>query len=320
VTRQKKAREKAMLLSVVTVNWNSRDDLAACLASMAAQTHTELEVLVVDNGSTDGSADMVRSQFPQFTLLVQTANLGFAEGCNVGIERAAGSWIALLNNDAIAEPNWARALVEAAEAAPAACGMLQSLMLFQRDPPTVNSTGVGLTCQGTGFDRGEGAAPPAAGAPLEAIFCPTGGAAAYRRSMLDALRLPTGYLDRTHFCYYEDMDLGWRARLASYEALYVPASVVHHRYHGSTVRRGRAWLVELSTINRIRTLLKNASLGFILKSLPTSCQQLVRLPFVCGPSSLLKYLTAVRESLASRKLVDALRVVPRASVERRWAS
>jgi GT2 family glycosyltransferase len=309
-----------MLLSVVTVNWNSCDDLAACLASMAAQTHTELEVLVVDNGSTDGSAEMVRSQFSQFTLLAQTANLGFAEGCNVGIERATGSWIALLNNDAVADPNWAKALVEAAEKAPPVCGMLQSLMLFQREPATVNSTGVGLTRQGTGFDRGEGARPPPADAPQEAIFCPTGGAAAYRRSMLDALRLPNGYLDRSYFCYYEDMDLGWRARLASYEALYVPASIVHHKYHGSTVRRGRAWLVELSTINRIRTLLKNASLQFILRSLPTSCQQLIRLPFVCGASSVLKYLTAVGESLATRKQVDALCVVPRASVEKQWAS
>ncbi len=309
-----------MLLSVVTVNWNSRDDLAACLASMAAQTHGELQVLVVDNGSTDGSAEMVRSQFPQFTLLAQTANLGFAEGCNIGIEQATGSWVALLNNDAVADPNWAKALVEAAETAPAACGMLQSLMLFQREPPTVNSTGVGLTRQGTGYDRGEGAAPPAVGAPQEAIFCPTGGAAAYRQSMLSALRLATGYLDRSHFCYYEDMDLGWRARLASYEALYVPASVVHHKYHGSTVRRGRAWLVELSTINRIRTLLKNASFGFMVWSLPTTLQQLIRLPLVCGPSSLLKYLAAVSESLAARKQVDALCVVPRARVEKQWAS
>jgi GT2 family glycosyltransferase len=307
-----------MLLSVVTVNWNSRDDLAACLASLVDQTHTELQVLVVDNGSVDGSVEMVRTRFPQFTLLEQGSNLGFAEGCNVGIARATGSWVALLNNDAIAEPRWAETLVSAAERAPATCGMLQSLILFQRTPPTVNSTGIGLTRRGTGRDRDEGTDPPATGTPWQAVFCPTGGAAAYRRSMLDAIKLSTGNFDPAHFCYYEDLDLGWRARLAGYDALYIPESVVRHKYHGSTARRSRAWLVRLATINRVRTLLKNASGSFILRTLLTSWWHVLRLPFVCGPGALLGYAAAVREGLNLRAEVEAIRRVGRTSVEARW--
>ena len=107
-----------MLLSVVTVNWNSRDDLAECLASLVAQSYSQLEVLIVDNGSTDGSVEMVRERFPQFILLEQSKNLGFAEGCNVGIARATGNWIALLNNDAVAAPDWAKTLAHAAERVP----------------------------------------------------------------------------------------------------------------------------------------------------------------------------------------------------------
>ncbi|HEX2673485.1 MAG TPA: glycosyltransferase family 2 protein, partial [Polyangiaceae bacterium] len=121
-----------MRLSVVTINWNSRDDLTACLESLVAQTYQDLEVIVVDNASQDGSVELVRQRFPQFTVLPQTANLGFAEGCNVGIAACTGSWIALLNNDAVADPRWAEALVLAANRVPENCGMLQSLMLYQR--------------------------------------------------------------------------------------------------------------------------------------------------------------------------------------------
>lgn len=307
-----------MLLSVVTVNWNSRDDLAACLASLAAQTHTELEVLIVDNGSSDGSAEMVRQCFPRFILLEEPVNWGFAEGCNLGIARSTGPWVALLNNDAVADPAWAETLVAAAERAPLTCGMLQSLMVFQRSPPTVNSTGIGLTRQGTGFDRGEGGQVPDSRTASEPIFCPTAGAAAYRRSMLNEIALSNGYFDASHFCYYEDMDLGWRARLAGYDALYIPESVVHHKYHGSTARRGRAWLVRLVTINRVRTLLKNASAAFIFRTAFNLLRELLRLPFVCGPTAVLSYAAAVREGLKLRGEVEVIRRVERELVEKRW--
>jgi GT2 family glycosyltransferase len=306
-------------LSVVTVNWNSRDDLAACLRSLCEQTRADLEVLIVDNASEDGSLEMVRERYPQFKLLEQDRNLGFAEGCNVGIAHATGSWIALLNNDAIADPHWAETLIDAAERAPESCGMLQSLMLFQRTPATVNSTGIGLSRQGTGYDRGGGDEPPEPSAPWEPVFCPTGGAAAYRRSTLEAIKLSTGYFDPAHFCYYEDMDLGWRARLAGFEALYIPSSVVHHKYHGSTVRRGRAWLVRLATINRARTLIKNASSGFIARTLPMSLWQLIRLASVCGPSALRDYYSAVRESLKLRVEVEGKRRLKRNVIEEQWA-
>ena len=101
-----------MLLSVVVVNWNSRDDLSACLRSLRAQTHRELQIVVVDNGSSDGSADMVTADFPEVVLSRETDNLGFAEACNRGIEKSDGAWVAMLNNDACAEPEWAETEVE----------------------------------------------------------------------------------------------------------------------------------------------------------------------------------------------------------------
>lgn len=307
-----------MRLSVVVVNWNSRDDTAACLESLAEQTHEDLEVLVVDNGSKDDSVAMIRERFPWCTVLPQGENLGFAEGCNRGIEAASGEWVALLNNDAVADPEWAAALVAAVEEVPPACGMLQSLMLLMNEPGLVNSTGIELARSGGGRDRGWRAPRPAPGGALEEIFCPTGGAAAYRRTMLDALKLDTGYLDREHFCYYEDMDLGWRARLAGWSAFFVPASIVHHRWHGSTSRRGNAWLVKMTHTNRIRTLLKNASLRFILRTGPDTTVDLAKL-FWYGRADAAKGLVrAVRSGLAQRPMVTRLAKEKRRRVERAW--
>jgi GT2 family glycosyltransferase len=308
-----------MLLSVVTVNWNSRDDLAACLASLEQQSHGDLEVLVVDNGSTDGSVELVRSRFPQFTVLPQGSNLGFAEACNIGIAQSTGSWVALLNNDAVADARWAEALVLAATQAPASCGMLQSLMLFARTPATVNSTGIDLTLGGGGRDRGEGEPPPASRSAPEPVFCPCGGAAAYRRSMLDALKLSTGFFDGPHFCYFEDLDLGWRARLSGYDALYLPDSVVHHKYHASTSRRSVAWHTQVTVINRLRTLLKNASWEFLLKTFPVTWREFFRLWKVCGSATLPGYFEAISASLRLRREVERTRRRDRRAVERHWA-
>jgi GT2 family glycosyltransferase len=306
-----------MRLSVIVVNWNLRDELAACLDSLRLQTHDDVEVIVVDNGSHDGSAELVRSQYPECKLLSETENLGFAEGCNRGIAVATGEWLAMLNNDAVADPHWAAELVRAAESGPPQLGMLQSLMLFKERPDTINSTGIELSKNGSGRDRQEGL-PRRSGHEQEEIFCCCAGAAAYRRAMLEQIKLSSGYFDRTHFMYYEDLDLGWRARLSGWSASYVPDSVVFHRWHGSSERHGRAWLVAISRTNRIRTLLKNASWPFIISigfKLIGASLELLWFARARGPVTLYR---AVTTSLASRKAVTALSTEDRRSVETKW--
>jgi GT2 family glycosyltransferase len=307
-----------MLLSVVIVNWNSKDDLAACLRSLAEQTHHDLEVVVVDNGSTDGSGAMVRSVFPAVRLVESDRNLGFAGGCNRGIAVARASWVCLLNNDAVAEPGWAAAMARAAQAAPDDAGMLQSLMVYMARPRIVNSTGIQLRRNGSGIDRGDGQ-PRELWRSADEIFCPTGGAAAYRRSMLDAVRLSSGWLDESHFLYYEDLDLGWRARLAGWSARYVPDAVVHHRWHGSSDRHGQAFLRQLAETNRLRTLLKNASPELLVASGYFSARGLVRVARDGGRAGTAAFLRAAREALDLRPAVTALCRYDRRDIERRWA-
>lgn len=309
-----------MLLSVVVVNWNSADDLEQCLEALRQQTHRELEIIVVDNGSTDGSVEMVRAKYPDTVLLAETENLGFAEGCNRGIARSTGPWVAMLNNDAFAEPAWAAELVRAAENADHRVGALQSLLLFHARPDEINSTGIELTWSGGGRDRLEGK-PRASSEPQregEMIFAATAGAAAYRRTMLDQIRLPTGWFDAAHFMYFEDMDLGWRASLAGWDTLLVARSAVLHRYHGSSGRRGATWLYLISRRNRLRTLVKNASVPFLLLTFPRSLLDVVDMTKRGGTAVLPEVWAALRESLGDRRTVRGMARRRRLAVEARW--
>jgi GT2 family glycosyltransferase len=308
-----------MLLSVVVVNWNGRDDVNACLQSLRSQTYREFEVIVVDNGSSDGSVEMIAADFPEVVLSRETENLGFAEACNRGIAKSHGQWAVMLNNDACAEPKWAEALVEAIARAPADCGMLQSLLLFHDRPTVINSTGIELTFSGGGRDRDGGKTLDQI-APALDLFCPTAGAAAYRRSMLDAIKLPTGYFDRGHFIYYEDLDLGWRARLAGWSARYVPDSVVFHRGQAGTARHGRDWLDAISYTNRLRTLLKNASIPFLLRTSPRTVLELAKLVWIGKAKGVPRLTQALQESAALRSHVTSMKTVPRRDIERVWTA
>lgn len=307
-----------MLLSVVIVNWNSRDDLRRCLDSLRTQSHRELEIIVVDNGSSDDSVDMMRREYHEVTVIEAGDNLGFAEGCNRGIEASHGPWVAMLNNDTVADSRWAEALVTAAGAAPSCCGMLQSLLLFLSRPDEINSTGIILTRAARGYDR-DGSTPRSGLRGADEIFCPTAGAAAYRRSMLDEVKLPDGWFDRRHFMYYEDLDLGWRCRLAGHEAWFVPESFVLHRYHGSSDRHGLSWLEVIQRINRLRSLLKNGSVRFWIENLFVTGFDLLAILRYGGIRAVRTLAEAVPASLRARRIIRGTIRVPREDVERRWA-
>ncbi|MCU0293973.1 MAG: glycosyltransferase family 2 protein [Thermoanaerobaculaceae bacterium] len=309
-----------MRMSVVVVNWNGRAELDVCLGSLAAQSHAELEVIVVDNGSTDGSVELVREgrAGTAVTLIEAGENLGFAEGCNRGIRASHAEWVCMLNNDAVADPRWAESLAVAAGRVGARCGMLQSLMLYQARPGIINSTGIELNTDGGGSDRWEGRPRPRVLEPAE-IFCPTAGAAAYRRAMLEEVALGAGYFDAAHFLYFEDMDLGWRARLAGWSAMLVPEAVVHHRWHGSSNRHGTDRLRVLVSTNRFRTLAKNASAAFVWGARGGCLSELRQLWRSGGISAVAGLGPAIHRALADRRHVDRLRRVERRQLEQRWA-
>lgn len=230
-------------------NLNGRELLGDCLASLARQTLTDFEAIVVDNGSTDGSADFVRARFPWVAAVIENkANLGFARASNQGIEAARGELIALLNNDTEADPAWLAEFVRAADADPVA-GMFAAKTLFFDRRDVIDTAG--HLIYPDGLNRGRGRLEVDRGQYDAAtdVFFPSGAAALYRKRMLDEI----GLFDEHHFAYGDDTDVGIRGRLAGWTCVFVPGAVVYHRYSATTgeysptkvflVERNRIWVV-----------------------------------------------------------------------------
>lgn len=306
-------------ISIVIVNWNSKDDLAGCLRALEAQTDRDFTTIVVDNGSHDGSVAMLRADFPWVRLIEAGENLGFAEGANRGIDVCTTPWVATLNNDTVVDPRWIEELRRAAKAGGARLGMLQSRVVFQRDPTRTNSTGVLLYRDGSAEDR-DFNRPARDDDPADEVFCPTAGAALYRRAMLEETRLPSGFFDRTFFMYFEDVDLGWRCRLAGWEARYVPSAKVLHAFQASTKRQRKAFLELHCRRNRVRMLLKNGSIAFVARTLPETLSQLADTIIHEGFNVLPSYARAFIDGARQRREVEAITKVDRRAIEKRWVT
>jgi GT2 family glycosyltransferase len=303
-------------LSIVIVNWNALDDLRRCLASLRPQLREDTEVIVVDNGSRDGSSSAAREALPEVHLLALPRNLGFAAGCNRGIERSGGTWILTLNNDTVAAPDFLDRLRAAARGAAPDVGMLQPRVVLQgRD--RLNSTGVLVHRDGSANDR-DFDAPLDTRTHADDVLCATAGAGLYRREMLEELRLSSGYFDPAYFMYFEDVDLGWRCRLAGWKARYIPDAVVEHRFQGSSHRHGAHFVTIQCMRNRVRTLLKNASWRLLIRSLPRTASDLLWLLQHAGGRALSDWLGAVHNAAAQRAQVSRLLRISRRVLERRW--
>lgn len=238
------------VVSVVVVNFNGRALLPDCLASLRAQTYPRLEIILVDNASSDGSPEWVEASYPEVRVVRNDANLGFAGGSNVGIRAARGSVIATLNTDAVAESDWLERAVAALENR-SNVGMVASRVVFAHAPDIVESAGIAVDRAGVAWDRLNG--EPISSADLAAdVFGPTGGAALYRRDMLDDV----GLFDAAYFLYLEDVDLAWRGRLRGWECLYVPDARVRHR-HSATAGADSPFKHRLLARNRVRLVAKN---------------------------------------------------------------
>ncbi|MHB1161292.1 MAG: glycosyltransferase family 2 protein [Chloroflexota bacterium] len=249
------------IVSVVIANWNGRAHLERCLAALAAQTLDRFEVILVDNGSTDGSAEMVRERFPWVRVIVNPRNLGFAAANNVGIRAGTASYVATLNNDTEPCPDWLEQLLAPA-LADDGVGMVASKMVFAHRPGLINSAGIALDPVGIAWDR-LGGEPDRGEGAVEEVFGPCAGAALYRRAMLDEI----GVFDEDFFAYLEDLDLAWRARLAGWRALYAPAAVVTH-VHSATGVEGSPFKSYHLGRNKLWTIFKNYPAPQLYLALP----------------------------------------------------
>jgi GT2 family glycosyltransferase len=237
------------LISVLVVNWNRKDLLRACLLSLRRQTGVPFEIIVIDNGSSDGSADLAEQQF-NARVIRNRENRGFCAANNQGIACAKGEFIALLNNDAEAEPGWLAALHDACSRAPDV-GMVASKVLVWEEPGRIDKVGHLIFPDGQNRGRGSGALDQGQFEKEEEVLWPDGCAAMYRKSMLDQI----GGFDEDFFAYGDDAELGLRARIAGWKCIYTARAVVRH-HRGATMGKGSPERLLLIERNRVLLAMK----------------------------------------------------------------
>jgi GT2 family glycosyltransferase len=241
----------ASVVSVVIPTWNGWRHLSTCLAALARQTRPPDEVIVVDNGSTDGTVEQLRADYPWARLIANDENAGFARATNQGIVAAGGDTLVLLNNDTAPAPDCLAALV-APLVADARLGACAAIQVFAHQPERVNAAGLRVGRDLVALDEAFGRSVDALPAAPWPVFGASGGAAAYRRAALDDV----GLFDDAFFAYLEDYDLAWRLRLRGWGALAAPGARVTHAYSATAGADSPFKRYHLAR-NRVWCLVKN---------------------------------------------------------------
>jgi GT2 family glycosyltransferase len=248
-------------ISVVIPNWNGRKFLDRCLSALRRQTVGDAPVVLVDNGSSDGSVELVRRHFPEVEVLQLEQNAGFAAAMNAGIRRANSPHVAFLNNDTEPDDRWLEELLACLERHPHAAAVTSKVLMLDR-PGTLDDTGNFLGRSLLPYARGHGEPDTGQYDVEEQVFSASGAAALWHAEALREI----GLFDESFFAYYEDVDLGFRARLAGYECWYAPKAVVLHHRGGSSGDDGFGLYHHVR--NRWLLIGKDAPADLVVRRLP----------------------------------------------------
>ena len=251
---------RSPVVSIGVVTWNSEEDLAACLEGVAAQENLALELIVVDNGSTDGSVDLVRRLYPAAVLVSNPENMGYCRAQNQAIGHAHGEFYLGLNPDVRLLPGYIERMVQALRSRPeygSAVGKLWQTI--DRDPRVLDSTGLFLDRRRHQYLRGHGRPDLGQYDQAGEIFGVDGAVAFHRRQMLEEVAFEGQYFDEQFFSYMEDVDLAWRARLLGWKSWYEPGAQAFHKRRFKPGGRGRMEreIRRVAVKNRYLMLYKN---------------------------------------------------------------
>lgn len=253
------------LISVIIPNWNGAKFLPLCLDSLKKQDFKNFETIVVDNGSTDESTDIISDDYPWVKSLPLEGNQGFAGGCNRGMEIAQGEWLVLLNNDTETDPGWLKEISRAIMQYNNYSYFSTKIVMFG-DRGYLDGTGDYLPRSLYAFRYGQFVKDEGQFDNLEDIFSPCGAAAVYKKTMLDDI----GLLDEDFFAYLEDIDLGLRAHLKGYKGKFIPKAKIYHIGAGSTdSEKMSPWVYKQNIRNRHLIVFKTLPLAVYLCSLPS---------------------------------------------------
>jgi GT2 family glycosyltransferase len=259
-------------VSITLVTYNSGRFIKRCLESALDQRYPHKEIIVIDNASTDGTADILEQFADRCTIVVNEENLGFAAAQNQAIKMARGEWILTLNPDVLLLPDFIETLVLTGNLdakVGTVCGKLLAIRptFDLHEKPLVDSTGIYFTPMLRHLDRGSQEVDNGHYTQMEYVFGATAAAALYRRAMIDDISVDGEFFDHDFFVYREDADVAWRAQLAGWTCLYTPLA---RGYHVRNVLPGnrRALPADInmhSVKNRFLMRIKNISLPLYRK-------------------------------------------------------
>ncbi len=251
--------ERKIRSTIVIPNYNGIQYIEKCLHSLADEP---AHIIVVDNGSTDGSRELAEERFPEIELVCLGQNYGFCRAVNIGIARSRTAYVILLNNDTEAESGFVRAMEAAMDAhADAFSGSAQMRNLHR--PELIDDAGDYYCALGWAFACGKDK-PKEGYQKGRDIFAACGGAAILRKGILKKI----GCLDENHFAYLEDIDLGYRARIYGYRNIYIPEAVVYHAGSGFSGSRYNKFKVDLASRNSVYLIYKNMPVMQIILNMP----------------------------------------------------
>lgn len=270
-------------VTVVIPNLNGMKFIEPCMESLMQQEYREFDVLLIDNGSTDGSREVVQEKYPKVKVIALGTNTGFCGAVNEGIRAAQSPYVLLLNNDTRVLPGFIQYMVEAIETAanPEKVFSISARMLMMQEPDLIDDAGDYYCALGWAFARGKGKPAKRFERPVK-VFAACGGASLYRKSVFDEI----GLFDEEHFAYLEDIDIGYRARIFGYQNWYEPKAQVLHAGSGSSGSRYNTFKVTHSSANSVYLIGKNMPL----------LQWVVNLPFLI-PGYMIKWLFFVRKKM-----------------------
>ena len=291
----------AKKVSVVILNYNGVEHIDECLSTVLNQTYPHYDVIVVDSASSDLSVNYIQSKYPDVILLPFKENLGYARGNNIGIEHTDGDYVAILNNDTIVEPDWIKELVKTLQSRDDVCFVTSKLKIYH-DRDTINARGIVIHYTGPSFNNGLFERDDDSSSQMS-VPGVNGCAFAGRRDVLKEI----GAFDPDFFMHMEDADLSLRARLAGYDILYVPTSVVYHKYRLNIGSNEKFYRLER---NRYLLLLKNYSTRTIVVLLPALLLtelMIIGYTFIWGRSYMSSKLKVLKWLYRNRKRIKIKR-------------
>ncbi|PWT98140.1 MAG: glycosyltransferase family 2 protein [Terriglobia bacterium] len=308
---------------VSIVTHNSRRYIRRCLEAVLSQHEVHLEVVVVDNASTDGTLKVLSPFRRRIRLIRSRHNLGFAAAQNLAIRHSSAPWVLALNPDVLLTPGFLRSVIEAADLDPRAGSVSGKLLSigpgFTPLPePRIDSTGIYFTPAMRHFDRGWHELDEGRFQRREYVFGASAAAALYRREMIEDISIDGEFFDPDFFTYREDADVAWRAQLMGWRCIYTPSAVAHHvRTVSPENRRSVSPVINMHSVkNRFLLRIKNATPGLLRRcwwSMLWRDLVVVGGCLLVEPASLRAFWElrqCARRAMAARRIIMARRRTP----------